>query len=99
MKLRFYLTQRVSFSEWLCLRFNVTQQITVGVHCISATLSARVWLMMATVRCPILLVATSHDAFSTARNKKKIHSDQKLMVESSLCYIDNLTSCMLFKHL
>lgn len=57
----------------------MAQQITVGVHCISATLSARVWLMMATIRCPILLAATSHDAFSTARNtkikKKYIYSD------------------------
>lgn len=72
----------------------MAQQITVGVHHVSATLSARVWLMTAAICCPILLVSTSHVAFSAARNtkkKKKNIQTKKLMVDSSLNSIDKLT--------
>ena len=63
------------------------QQITVGVHHVSATLSVTVWLVMVDICCPILLPSTSVVAFFTAKNEERetLYADQK--IHDSLLFI------------
>lgn len=72
----------------VCLRLNVDQWATwpppVGVCRISATLSAQVWLMMATICCPILPVASSHVSSPNARRRMLIPKIQCIMFLISL---------------
>lgn len=72
----------------VCLRLTVDQWATrpppVGVRRMSATLSAQVWLMMATICCPILPVASSHVSSPNARRRMLIPKIQCIMFLISL---------------